>query len=211
MPLLGSISIQVGSFMGQVGPNDCVIIKAGSEHIFSALEQSKFLVADCSSLPESLLNADTEVVSIAKPAFAYIQFVEQQLLYLPGTKIETKTLELLLELLSQQSFVINKDKRISDTLNYINEHLSTELSLSDLTKVAYLSETQLKKRFKQSTGLSCQAYIVQKRMERAKALLLHSDTPIRIVAEKVGYLSQSAFTRRFKQTFGLTPNQIARH
>lgn len=207
MPLQGVISIQVGTFTGQVGPGDCVIIAAGCEHAFSALEQAKFLVVDSPKMPEKILKSGLEVVSLSLPTQAYVQFIEQQLLYLTSEDIDPKVLELLLSLLSQQSYTYNKDKRIEKTIRYIDAHLSCKLSLEQLSKLACLSETQFKLRFKQATGCSSQAYITQKRMDRAKALLLNSDTPISIVAEMVGYQNQSAFTRRFKQTFGLTPKQ----
>lgn len=209
MPLQGAIRITVGSFQGEVSPSDCVIIKAGCDHAFSALEQAKFLVADCPTLPLALLEAESEVVCLASPVLAYIRFIEQQLMYLPKVEVEPKLVGLLLELLSQQSFISIKDKRIQQAVEYIEANLASELSIQLLSELACLSVTQFKKRFKQATDLSCQEYIVQKRMERAKALLLRSDTPINLVAEMVGYQSQSAFTRRFKKTFGLTPNKIA--
>lgn len=202
--------MNLGSFEGEVSPGDCVIIKAGCVHAFCARKQAKFLVADCPSLPPTLLATENEVVSLASPVLAYIRFIEQQLMYLPKADVEPKLVGLLLELLSQQSFTAIKDIRVQQAIAHIEANLASELSIQVLSDLACLSVTQFKKRFKQATGLSCQEFIVQQRMARAKALLLHSDTPISLVAEIVGYQNQSSFTRRFKETFGLTPNKIAR-
>lgn len=90
MPLQGTIHITIGSFEGEVSPRDCVIIKAGCDHAFSAFEQAKFLVADCPTLPLALLEAESEVVSLASPVLAYIRFIEQQLMYLPKLEVDPK-------------------------------------------------------------------------------------------------------------------------
>ncbi|WP_419535300.1 helix-turn-helix domain-containing protein [Endozoicomonas sp.] len=42
-------------------------------------------------------------------------------------------------------------------------------------------------------------------MEKAKALLTHTDLPIQLIAERVGYNDVSAFSRRFTSHFGLSP------
>lgn len=48
-------------------------------------------------------------------------------------------------------------------------------------------------------------YITHVRMEKAKALLAHTDYPVQLVAKKVGYTDVSSFSRRFTAHFGLPP------
>ncbi|WP_350629915.1 helix-turn-helix domain-containing protein, partial [Pseudoalteromonas sp. Q36-MNA-CIBAN-0048] len=52
--------------------------------------------------------------------------------------------------------------------------------------------------------------ITEKRMQKAKALLTHTDLPIQIIAEQVGYNDLSAFSRRFSLYFGLSPRLFLR-
>lgn len=210
MPLQGVISIAVGSFNGEVGPGDCVIVRAGSVHAFSALEQAKFLVVDSALLPNTLITANSEVLRLSGHVLTYIEFIEQQLLHAPNSALIDNIITLLFDLLSQQNFNLTKDSRIQQVISYIDANLAMELSLSTLARLACLSLTQFKKRFKEETGDTCNNYILNKRMNRAKAMLLYTDTPISIVAESVGYQNQSSFTRRFKQTFGLTPNNMTK-
>ncbi len=47
-------------------------------------------------------------------------------------------------------------------------------------------------------------------MEKAKALLTHTDLPVQLIAERVGYTDLSAFSRRFSIHFGLSPRELAR-
>ncbi|POF56904.1 AraC family transcriptional regulator, partial [Vibrio vulnificus] len=53
-------------------------------------------------------------------------------------------------------------------------------------------------------------YITALRMEKAKALLTHTDLPVQRVAEQVGYSDLSAFSRRFSRHFGLSPRAFCR-
>ena len=74
--------------------------------------------------------------------------------------------------------------------------------------VAFLSETQLKKLFKQQTGFTIMKYVTKLRMEKAQALLTHTDYPLQIIGEKVGYKELSAFSRVFSQHIGLSPSNF---
>lgn len=57
-------------------------------------------------------------------------------------------------------------------------------------------------------GMSCQSYITQLRMNKAKALLSYTDTPINLIAEQVGYLNASAFSRKFREHVGVSPSHF---
>jgi len=48
-------------------------------------------------------------------------------------------------------------------------------------------------------------YVTKLRMEKAQALLTHTDYPLPFIGEKVGYKEPSAFSRKFSQYFGLSP------
>jgi AraC-like DNA-binding protein len=95
-------------------------------------------------------------------------------------------------------------------LEHVSDHLADKLQLDALAKVACLSPTQFKKLFKEQLGVSVMQYITQQRMEKAKALLIHTDYPIQLVAEQVGYADLSAFGRRFSSYFGLSPSAFSR-
>ena len=45
-------------------------------------------------------------------------------------------------------------------------------------------------------------------MEKARALLTHTDLPVQQVAEQVGYGDVSAFSRRFTRHVGLSPRRF---
>ena len=109
------------------------------------------------------------------------------------------------KLLAEQKLFFQYDHRIRAVVSYITHNLSTNLTIDVLANIACLSPTQLKKNFKSQTEQTLTEYITKLRMQKAQALLLHTDSPIAIVAELVGYTDVSAFSRRFSLVFRGSP------
>jgi len=205
LPLQGTIDIQVGKFTGSVSVGHCVIIKAGQRHTFHANENARFVVVDIDTLPENIDGSVNEKVPIDTPLLSFVQFVENQLNNKVNQPLESMIFELFYQLLAQQPLSGKVDKRIEKVISIIMQDVSKIHLNQQLAKQACLSVTQFKKIFKESTGLTCQKYLTKLRMEKAKALLTHTDTPISIISELCGYQSQSAFSRKFKEYYGDTP------
>jgi AraC family transcriptional regulator len=99
--------------------------------------------------------------------------------------------------------------KLRAALEYIEEHLDTELALDDLASVAHLSSYHFARRFKTSTGLPPHQYVIARRVERAKQLLKGpDDLTLAQVAGRVGFWDQGHFTRHFKRLVGVTPKQF---
>ena len=111
-------------------------------------------------------------------------------------------------LLAEQRLLPKLDTRISNVLIFIEQHIGESLNIADLAKVSYLSPTQFKKNFKKQLGVTVLQYISSVRMEKAQALLTHTDYPLRIIGEQVGYKELSTFSRKFKQHFGISPKKF---
>ncbi|WP_437932315.1 AraC family transcriptional regulator [Sorangium sp. So ce291] len=94
--------------------------------------------------------------------------------------------------------------------SYIEDHLDQNLSLERLAGVAEISASHLKTLFKRSTGLPVHEYVVQRRVERAKALLLRGDLPASQVAIEAGFAHQSHMARCMRRVLGVTPTALAR-
>ncbi len=209
LPLHGSIDIKVGDFSGLVNIGDCVIIKSGEIHEFKAHQDARFIVVDSDKLPENIMKSPNEKIAINAPLLALIQFIETQLNHHINQTIESATYDFFYLLLAQQPLSNNRDKRLNKVLSYINQHLATDMTNTQLAQLAFLSITQFKKVFKENLGVTTQQYITQQRMDKAKTLLTHTDTPIAIIAEQVGYQSPSAFSRKFKAHFGNCPREFS--
>ncbi|MEJ2766288.1 AraC family transcriptional regulator [Photobacterium sp. MCCC 1A19761] len=209
LPLHGTIEIKVGDYHGKVSPGDGVTIQAGEQHDFRAREQARFLVADLARLPENLRNAPSAKFTVSPPLLAYCQYIGVQLAHQVNPVLEQATFDLFCLLLAEQTCPHKRDPRLEPVIEVITRDLSAEHSLSTLAGLACLSLTQFKKVFKASTGQTAQQYITRLRMEKAKALLTHTDLPVRLVAEQVGYRDLSAFSRRFHRYYGQPPSAFS--
>ncbi|WED23679.1 helix-turn-helix domain-containing protein [Vibrio sp. JC009] len=209
LPLRGVINIEVGSFSGKVTPGECVVVKSGEMHHFDADSEARFVVADLDNLPEQIAESDTIVLSISSPLLHFLNFVEEQLNYQVNKDIEGLMFDTFYQLMAQQRLVKPVQPRIRKVLEYMEAHLSEVLSVTILSGIANLSPTQFKTVFKQQTGQTVTQYITKLRMEKAQALLLHTDYPVQIVAETVGYTDLTAFSRRFSKYFGMPPSKFS--
>lgn len=210
LPLSGVIEIAFNRFDGRVGPGEGVLIGLGQEHRFRAAVEARFVVADLQTLPANLQTTRVQAFAISPPLVDYLQFVETQLEHRVDAALEASMLTTFKLLLAEQRLLPRVDQRIQPVLQMIEAHLAEPLQLKDLAQRACLGETQFKKLFREQVGQSVMNYVTQMRMDKARALLRHTDYPIQRVAEQVGYTDLSAFSRRFSASFGLSPSKFKR-
>ncbi|MFW7523474.1 helix-turn-helix domain-containing protein [Vibrio ostreicida] len=208
LPIAGTILIELEGYQGKVSVGECVVIPTQAFHHFHANEAARFIVADLDPLPDNLLTIDSLVFPISAPLQSYLSFVESQLEHRVAPEIEKPLVALFMQLLAEQQSGQRYDHRIRAVLRSIDDDLARSFSIDSLATVACLSPTQFKKRFKQSTGETVLQYVTRQRMEKAKALLTHTDIPVQLIADQVGYSDLSAFSRRFSVWFGLSPRQM---
>ncbi|MEJ7686503.1 MAG: AraC family transcriptional regulator [Variovorax sp.] len=101
-------------------------------------------------------------------------------------------------------------KRVGD---YIDERLDQDLSLPVLAAIVHTSASHFKTLFKRSTGLAVHQYVIQRRVRRARHLLLVGQLPASQVALEAGFAHQSHMARCMRRVLGVTPTalQAGRH
>lgn len=205
LPLRGSISLTIKEHTCRVISGECAVILAHQYHSFTADSEAKFIVADIDELPTNLTQSDCVVFRINEPFFAFLQFVELQLKFQVNSVLEHKIFNTFYELLKEQTLIKQYDARIKKVVEYISEHVAHPFTINEMANIACLSPTQFKKVFKSQTGQTAFQFLNKQRMNKAQALLTHTDLPISLVAEAVGYSNAAAFSRRFSKFFGLSP------
>jgi AraC family transcriptional regulator len=98
-------------------------------------------------------------------------------------------------------------KKVTD---YIEEHLSENISLRQLAAVAQLSPYHFARAFKQSFGIPPHHYHMSRRMERAKAILEGPARSVTEVGMMLGFSETSSFTASFRRSVGVTPTDYRR-
>lgn len=99
-------------------------------------------------------------------------------------------------------------QKLNEAIEYINEHLDENPSLSMIADQLGMSQYYFCRLFKQSTGLTPHQYLIQQRVERAKQLLKQSELTITEVAVECGFTHQSHFAKYFRKATGFTPKQF---
>lgn len=101
-------------------------------------------------------------------------------------------------------------RRLKRARDLLDSRYAEDLSLEDIARDAAMSKFHFIRQFKLSTGLSPYQYLLKRRLERARSLLLDGDLPIARIALAVGFSDQSQFNRHFKREFGATPASLRR-
>ncbi|MDO5425415.1 MAG: helix-turn-helix domain-containing protein [Eubacteriales bacterium] len=98
--------------------------------------------------------------------------------------------------------------QIPAILEYIDANLQDpNLSLNEISRKYYVSVTYLCMHFKEETGTTLKAYVIERRMKRAAELLKHTDMKVAEVACAVGFADQGYFTKSFGKYFGISPSR----
>jgi AraC-like DNA-binding protein len=79
------------------------------------------------------------------------------------------------------------------------------LTVSDLARVAGLSRAHFSREFRRAFGESPHAYLLTRRLERAAALLRHTDRSVADICLAVGLQSIGSFTTSFTRMYGRSP------
>ena len=97
--------------------------------------------------------------------------------------------------------------KLRQVIDYIQENLERDLSLTQLAKIAYVSSHHFGKLFKQSMGVTPHQYVMKCRIEKAKQLLVNRQITIAEVSLATGFCHQSHFNNVFRRHTTVTPRQ----
>jgi AraC family transcriptional regulator len=95
-------------------------------------------------------------------------------------------------------------QRVTDLLE---ANLDGRVRLVELASQCELSVSYFARAFKASFGVSCHQWLTQRRIERARELLIANDLSLADVAARCGFADQAAFTRTFHRVVGVAPGR----
>src|SRR5882724_2201343 len=98
-------------------------------------------------------------------------------------------------------------RKLRKAIEFINDNLDQEqtVTLSALAEAVQMSYFHFSRAFKQSMGISPNAYMTEQRIARAKKWLSDTALPIAEIALRAGFASQSHFTTTFRKLVWTTP------
>jgi len=100
----------------------------------------------------------------------------------------------------------HKAARVTD---YIESHLDQRLTLGELAALVDLSVPHFKALFRETLGMPVHQYVVRRRVERARALLIEGKLGLSQVALEAGFAHQSHMAHWMTRLLGVTPREFA--
>lgn len=96
--------------------------------------------------------------------------------------------------------------------SYICEHIDDQLSLNSVARSFRITPNYLSRIFKIGTGVNFSDFIMRKKLQKAKELLLlNQKMTVSEVAKKLGYFNTTYFISLFKKNFGITPARFRKN
>ncbi len=95
-------------------------------------------------------------------------------------------------------------------VDYIEANLGEALTLDGMAAELGLGACGFAKAFRRSFGVPPYAYVILRRIERARRMLVETVEPIKAIATACGFADQAHLTRLLSRKFGVTPAALRR-
>jgi len=115
--------------------------------------------------------------------------------------------DLLFECSSDPNHRNPRDARILKVRQFIANHPMDRSSVSDLAKMAELSEKYFTRLFRQQTGVTPKRYQLNSRLSSAR-VLLEEGMSVKETSFQMGYPDQFVFSKQFKALLGIPPSDV---
>ncbi len=89
--------------------------------------------------------------------------------------------------------------------NYIDAHIEGKLTLDELSKMFFVSKTQIFRIFKEAYGIAPMQYFLKMKVELAKKMLEDGQLKISDIADALSFTDAKHFTKTFKRFAGELP------
>lgn len=114
-----------------------------------------------------------------------------------------------------QEIELNHDKKVNKQIdyikNYIDNNYAEDIKLETLSQMAFMNKFHLISEFKQSYRVTPIEYLILKRIEVTKNLLISTNHSMEEISSIVGFNSQSYFNQVFKKKVGITPSKFRKN
>jgi len=99
-------------------------------------------------------------------------------------------------------------RRIEKTIEYMNQSFHKPISLTEVSKLANMTDVSFSRFFKARTGITFMDSLLEMRLGHASRLLIDTTQSVAEVAYNCGFNNISNFNRLFKKKKGCTPKEF---
>jgi len=101
-------------------------------------------------------------------------------------------------------------RQVNRIKEYVDANISQKISLAELAGLVGFSRYHFIRAFKKSTNVAPYQFVIARRVECAKDLLLQEKLSVANVATSVGFASSLQLNRAFRRLLGVTPSIFRR-
>ncbi|WP_026561885.1 AraC family transcriptional regulator [Bacillus sp. J37] len=101
-------------------------------------------------------------------------------------------------------------QEFNQLMDYIESHLTEEISGKDISKIVGMSDYHFKRMFSYMAGMSLNEYIKNRRLSVANVELINGEK-VTDIAYKYGYQSIEGFSRAFREWSGFLPSEVSKN
>ena len=229
----GKGQVQIGKRHYQLSPDDLIIIPAGVPHNYSADEKDSWTIYWIhfkGAIANAVVDAMIAQFKGHRGTITYQQKRVQLFDDIYGNlergygndNLNYANMCLwhfLSSFLYDEKFNLSERKEskqdtvIEPSINFMQQHLSEMLRLSDIAESVNVSVPHYSFLFRQKTGFAPMEYFNQLKIQKACQYLLFTDLRIKEIAEQLGIEDPYYFSRMFTRLMGVSPKEyrIKRH
>ena len=101
-------------------------------------------------------------------------------------------------------------EKILEAKELLLQNLDESLTIEELSREVGINQTKLKTGFKKVFDKPVKTWLRDKKLEKAKLLLLEGKLSVREIASSIGYTNQSHFSNKFKEKYGVLPKDYSK-
>lgn len=102
------------------------------------------------------------------------------------------------------------DELVKQALEFMKDHITEGISLSEISASLHVSKTKLKDLIKRSTGLTVMELFNRMKIERAKILMREQPYNFTEISQLLGFSSIHYFSKTFRKATGMSPTEYSR-
>lgn len=112
---------------------------------------------------------------------------------------------------AESKIPMDMETDIYKAIQYISNHVNKNILVEDVAEYLGIDRSTLSRKFKRELGFNISSYIMRRKLEEAKSLLIYTDKSISEISEYLCFSTQSYFQNVFRSKFGTTPKKFRIH